>query len=67
MSTDSEDTSRVGRAGDEPESVKVTTDTTDTTDGPQSPYDIGLAASEDETGPKPLRPELEDEQVRDDR
>lgn len=64
MSTDSGDTARTSRAGEEPESVKVTPDATDSA---QSPYDIGLAADEDETGPKPLRPELEDEQIRDER
>ena len=63
MSTDSGDTTGVVRP-DDAESVKVTTDATDS---PQSPYDIGLAAHEDETGPKPLRPELEDEQIRDER
>ena len=62
MSTDSGDTTSVGRADDEPESVKVSTDSTDDA---QSPYDIGLAADEDETGPKPLRPELDDEEVQD--
>jgi hypothetical protein len=70
MSTDSGDTARTSRPGDEAESVKVTTDTADaadTTDTAQSPYDIGVMADEDETGPKPLRTDLEDEQVRDER
>lgn len=36
-------------------------------DGGESPYEIGLLSDDargtDETGPKPLDPELEDEQV----
>ena len=67
MSTDSGDTARTGRPGDEVESVKVTTDATDQKDTAQSPYDIGLLADEDETGPKPLRPELDEQQIRDER
>lgn len=30
----------------------------------KSPYDIGLAADEEETGPKPTDPELEKKQIR---
>lgn len=30
----------------------------------KSPYDIGLLADEEETGPKPVDPELEEEQLR---
>jgi hypothetical protein len=40
------------------------------TGGTESPYEIGYATDDargtDETGPKPLDPELEDEQVRGD-
>ena len=57
MTTDSGDATTSRRAGAEPEPA-------DTTSGAQSPYDIGLAADEDETGPKPLDTDLEDEQVR---
>ncbi len=35
--------------------------------GTQSPYDFDLLADEDETGPEPLRRELDEEQVRDER
>ena len=52
MTTDSGDATTSG-AGTEDESAS----------SPQSPYDIGLAADEDETGPKPLDTDLEDEQV----
>lgn len=60
MTTDSGDgTTRSGTgAEDEPASERV-----ETTSSPQSPYDIGLAAGEEETGPKPLDTDLEDKQV----
>ena len=61
MTTDSGDATTRGAAGAEHEPASTRADTTD---APQSPYDIGLAANEEETGPKPLDTDLEDEQVR---
>ena len=62
MTTDSGDTTPDGRPGghDQPSSEQV-----ETTGGAQSPYDIGLAADDDETGPKPLDTELERKQIED--
>jgi hypothetical protein len=60
MTTDSEDATTRSGAGAEHEPASTPADTTSS---PQSPYDIGLAADEDETGPKPLDTDLEDKQV----
>ena len=57
MSSDSGDAATTG-AGHEPASTKA-----DTTSDASSPYDIGLVLDEEETGPKPLDTDLEDEQV----
>lgn len=60
MTTDSGDAATTG-AAHEPTGTRA-----DTADDASSPYDIGLAADEEETGPKPLDTDLEDEQVRGD-
>ena len=61
MTTDSGDTMPENGAGaeDQPASERV-----ETTGSAQSPYDIGLLADEEETGPKPLDTELQQEQAK---
>ena len=63
MTSDSGDIPTRSGAGaaQEPASERVEETSSD---APSSPYDIGLAADEDETGPKRLDTDLEDEQVK---